>query len=319
MSAQKRLLLRWLCLQVIFSTVFSKDWEAEVEPKIKALVKSCVVVPCSFNYPGTQLPDSRIRAIWHTKEKMGDIIYHEDRTKVLDSFKGRTTLLGRLGQKNCTLEIDEVRDHDNGPFCFRAEIPTLDKYSFTESCVTIVPTEDPDKPNLEKKEFLEEGVSTSFKCSTRHTCPSHPPTITWSFSNNEAIVNNRHIGHGIWEVESFLTFTPSEKDTHTELTCTINFYGGKHSTIQTPLYVKRKENIFHIIIPVAVVLGTALLFGVMCFFMSRKYKQQIQELQSGNGIWSRMSRMTRRNRQRNQPDPNMAKSNHCVSTMAGFS
>ncbi|XP_072547845.1 myeloid cell surface antigen CD33-like [Salminus brasiliensis] len=294
MSVQKRLLLRWLCLQVIFATVFSKDWEAEVEPKIKGLVSSCVVVPCTFKYPGEQLPDSRIRAIWHTKEKMGDIIYHEDRTKVLDSFKGRTTLLGRLSEQNCTLEIDGVRDHDNGPFCFRAEIPTFNQYSFKESCVTIVPTDVADKPNLDKKGFLEEGVATSFKCSTRHTCPSHPPTITWSYPNSDAIVNNKDIGHGIWEVESLLTFIPEEKDTNTELTCTINFHGGKHSTIQTPLYVKRKENMSHIIIPVAAALGTALLFGVMCFFMSKNYKQQIHELQSGNGIWNQMYRMSQR-------------------------
>lgn len=112
---------------------------------MEALVSSCVVLPCKFNYPGAQLPDSRVKGIWHKKGNREARIYDEDSTVIEDSFKGRTKLIGRLGEKNCSLEIDNVKDHDNGPFCFRAEIPILDKYSFEEKCVTI---------NM-KREFLK--------------------------------------------------------------------------------------------------------------------------------------------------------------------
>ncbi|XP_049323395.1 sialic acid-binding Ig-like lectin 14 [Astyanax mexicanus] len=294
MSSHGRVLFRWICLQVIFASVLSEDWEANVVPEIKALTTSCVVLPCTFKYPGAQLPDSRLRAIWHTKEKQDQIIYHEDRTRVIDNFKDRTTLLGRLSEKNCTLEIDKVRNHDNGPFCFRAEIPQKDQYSFLKSCVTVKPTDEPENLQLDKKEFLEEGEPVSFRCSVKHTCPSHPPTITWSYPNSNPTVNHRDISNGNWEAESLLTLIPKEKDAHTFLTCTIKFHGGQTRTITTRLYVKRKENYLHIIIPVAAALGTALLFGVMCFFMSKKYKSQIQELQSGNGFLGRMSRMSQR-------------------------
>lgn len=71
--------------------------------------------------------------------------YHDDSTKILDSFKGRTRLLGKLGQNNCTLEIVEVKDHDNGPFCFRIELvrqdtnqPTKEKFSFVEKCADVI-------------------------------------------------------------------------------------------------------------------------------------------------------------------------------------
>ncbi|XP_072547726.1 myelin-associated glycoprotein-like [Salminus brasiliensis] len=295
MGTQARFLFCWLCLQVIFATVFSEDWEVEVVPKIDALVSSCVVLPCTFKYPGEQLPYSRLRGIWHKKE-MHDIIYHEDKTLIVDSFKGRTKLLGDLGQKNCTLEIDKVKDHDNGPFCFRAEIPNYNKFSFVKNCVSLSMKLKPATPTLEQREVLEDGVPTTFKCFIRHTCPSHPPTITWSRGHKDAIMKNRDIGHATWEMESLLTFTPTEDDDHTYLNCTASFHGSESSTGHIRLYVKRKANILHVIIPVVAVLGTAILFGGVCFFMTKKYKQQIQELQSrdSNGMLSRLSRMSHR-------------------------
>ncbi|KAI4904642.1 hypothetical protein NFI96_003331 [Prochilodus magdalenae] len=96
MRTQDRLPFRWFCLQVLFATALSDVWKAEVTDKVNALVSSCVVMPCKFNYPGTPLPDSRIRGIWHKKDKKENI-YHEDQTEVADSFKERTKLLGATG------------------------------------------------------------------------------------------------------------------------------------------------------------------------------------------------------------------------------
>lgn len=55
----------------------------------------------------------------------------------MDNFKGRTKLLGNIDEQNCTLEIDNVQAHDNGPFCFHAEKGN-DKYRFNHSCVFIM-------------------------------------------------------------------------------------------------------------------------------------------------------------------------------------
>ncbi|KAL6471393.1 hypothetical protein MHYP_G00200430 [Metynnis hypsauchen] len=320
MRTQERILFCWLCLQVIFATALSDVWKAEVVSELKTLVSSCVVIPCKFQYPGTQLPDSRIRGIWHKKDEHKERIYHEDPIEIADSFKGRTRLLDHLGEKNCTLEIDEVKNHDNGPFCFRAEIPSLDKYSFVESCVSLSMMPAPEKPKLEQMKTLEDGVPTTFKCSIRHTCPSHPPTITWSRSNNEATLNNRDILHGNWEVESLLTFIPTEKDDFTGLTCNVSFHGGLQSSVSSVIHVKRKANILHIVIPVVAVVGTAFLFGGVCFVMNKKYKKQIQELQSRNenGMLGRLSRMSRRSHRRNEPAVHMTtKPNNSVNVVSG--
>lgn len=120
---------------MIFASVFSDVWKAEVVAKLNAVESSCVVLPCTFNYPAAQYPASRVRAIWHKKGDRNDRIYDGDSHNVRDSFKSRTNLIGNLGEKNCTLEINDVKNTDNGPFCFRAEIQNLDKFSFEEACV----------------------------------------------------------------------------------------------------------------------------------------------------------------------------------------
>lgn len=124
---------------VICAGVFADVWKVHVESEMKALVSSCVVLPCSFKYPVQEQPSDRIRAMWHMKDNWDDIIFHKDPTRVKDSFKGRTKLIGSLGGSNCSLEIDEVKNHDNGPYCFRVELETSkkDKYSFVENCVSI--------------------------------------------------------------------------------------------------------------------------------------------------------------------------------------
>ncbi len=57
----------------------------------------------------------------------------------LNSFKGRTQLIGSLSGSNCSLEIDLVRNNDNGPYCFSVGLRTSDKdkYSFMDNCVSI--------------------------------------------------------------------------------------------------------------------------------------------------------------------------------------
>ncbi|GLD63514.1 myeloid cell surface antigen CD33-like isoform X1 [Lates japonicus] len=134
-------------------------------------------------------------------------------------------MLGDLGQNNCTLEIAEIKNHDNGPFCFRIELArtetdteTKDKFSFVEDCVGLNMLPGPQKPKL------------------------------------------------------------------------------KTSSATMKVYVKSIENYNHIIIPAVVGVATAMIFGVFCIFMLKKYKSRIAELQNQEGtMWNRLSRLSRRN------------------------
>ncbi|KAI7801201.1 putative myelin-associated glycoprotein-like, partial [Triplophysa rosa] len=137
MGSNTAVLIYWLLGFCVL--VFADVWKVQVESEVKALVRSCVVLPCSFKYPGAVQPSSRQSGIWHNENDGKYLIYHEDKKEIADNFKERTKLVGRLGDLNCSLEIDDVRNHDNGPFCFRVELDTsvTDKFSFVKNCVTL--------------------------------------------------------------------------------------------------------------------------------------------------------------------------------------
>uniref|UniRef100_A0A3Q1FJP0 Ig-like domain-containing protein n=1 Tax=Acanthochromis polyacanthus TaxID=80966 RepID=A0A3Q1FJP0_9TELE len=219
---------------------------------------------------GGNLPSSSVRGIWHRRDKRDEYIYHNNHTRVLDNFKGRTQMLGHLGQDNCTLEIVDIRDHDNGPFCFRIERirtednkPTKDKFSFVEES-------DAPAPTLNHPPTAIEGQPYTVTCSIIHTCPSHWPELSWTGRIGEIREDHKDIRSGNWETQSILTFVPEEKDDHSEITCTAEFFGRKTSSKTFQLYIKRTENYNHIIIPTVVAIGTAVIVGLLCIFMPTK-------------------------------------------------
>ncbi|XP_056142156.1 myelin-associated glycoprotein-like [Lampris incognitus] len=296
MDKGRRLTIFWLCLEAISSPIFSEEWRADVVEKLDTLIGSCVVVPCTFTYPGEKLPSSKLRGIWHFLNDRMKNIYHPDNLNVMENFRGRTELVGRLGDGNCTLKMVDVKDHDNGPFCFRVEIPEKDKFSYVEHCARLTILPHPPKPTLTFSKKVIQGHPYSAVCSVIHTCPSHMPTITWSkSSSDEPLEAHKYHGSGNWETQSILTFIPEESDDHSEIICTVRFYGGMNSSQTFQLFVKRKENYLHIIIPVVVGITTAAIFGILCALVVKKYKTRIAELQRGNGsTWNRLSRLSRR-------------------------
>ena len=104
---------------------------------LDALVGSCVVVPCSFTRP-KEHKNSMCNGIWHLPNEPKQHIYSEIEDDILENFRGRTNLLGKLNQNNCTLEITEIKEHDTGPFCFRIEVtPKTGGFNFTDDCVEL--------------------------------------------------------------------------------------------------------------------------------------------------------------------------------------
>lgn len=116
-----------VCLHTAFHIL-----AGEVPVRFTALTHSCVVIPCSFQQQESTLIT---KGIW--TRKSGGNIYHNAQSQVLDHFKGRTRILGRVGEGNCSLEIDKIQVFDNGPFCFHAE-QKKEKYRFNNSCVFVM-------------------------------------------------------------------------------------------------------------------------------------------------------------------------------------
>ena len=114
----------------------ASSWTAEVPCTVSALLGSCVMVPCSFNYPEPEKKSSEVTGIW--AQKKHERIYHPDRSSVLQDYKDRTQLVGDLQVKNCSLRIDPLHQSDTGPFHFRVEIKDYEKYFYADNTVSIV-------------------------------------------------------------------------------------------------------------------------------------------------------------------------------------
>ncbi|CAJ1061624.1 myelin-associated glycoprotein [Xyrichtys novacula] len=326
MDKDTTMLMMGLLLVASFSPVLNEQWTASVVNELEVLVSSCVAIPCSFTHPEGSLSNSRLRGIWHVSDKRDQRVFSEDPTTILENYRGRTKLLGHLSQGNCTLEITEIKDHDNGPFCFRIELAptssgTLEKFSFVQDCATLIMQPDPPKPEMTHPKTAIQGHPFTVTCTVAHTCPSHAPKLTWSRLNSDPADGitevHRKTHSGIWEVQSILTFIAEEKDDHSEVTCTSTFNGGKSSSKTLTLFVKRTENYNHIIIPAVVGIGITAIFAVFCIFMVKKYKTRIAELQRQDGsMWNRLSRMSRRIRSNN---PGPSHSEHRRSIWSRFS
>lgn len=97
-------------------------------------MKSCVVIPCSFKPVEENFDSSSLKGIWYRKKRNEEkeVVYDEDKTRAAEVFRGRTQLLGHLGQNNCTLEMLKIADHDEGLYCF-----TVDPQDYQSNCIKL--------------------------------------------------------------------------------------------------------------------------------------------------------------------------------------
>ncbi|CAL8286747.1 unnamed protein product [Merluccius merluccius] len=204
---------------------------ADVFPRVPALTGSCVVIPCTFQPQGDATAD--LQAVWYSQS--GGHVYHDGQSKVLDHFKGRTKILGDVSKKNCTLEIDNIKSFDNGPFCFRAERGN-DKYRFSNSCVFIIMQERPLMSAVPRE--VDAGSEVNVTCSVKHTCPSQPPVLTWSNHTTSTVTLHIWRGEGLWETSSTASLLPELGDGPKVLSCTATFWGGKAQTTSAQITVK---------------------------------------------------------------------------------
>uniref|UniRef100_A0A8C7RN91 Ig-like domain-containing protein n=1 Tax=Oncorhynchus mykiss TaxID=8022 RepID=A0A8C7RN91_ONCMY len=221
----------------------TSSWTAEVPGSVSGLQGSCIVIPCSFNYPEPKIKPSEFTGIWF--KDTSEVIYHPDSSNVITDYRGRTKLVGNLRQKNCSLRIDPLHSSDKGPFTFRIEIKDYNKASYKDDRVFITVSgkfsrenrqlQYPIYPKVNILAIVGEEVSAS--CSVSHSCPSDPPLITWSHSGTPSIQSQQQT-KGQWEETSTLTFRSSNADNNQPLVCTAAYRGGKTVSSSKTLTVK---------------------------------------------------------------------------------
>ncbi|KAF3691781.1 Myelin-associated glycoprotein Siglec-4a Precursor [Channa argus] len=220
MGAVKWTLFFWcICFKVI--QIEASSWTITVPSIVNGLSGSCVVIPCSYNYPDPGKNLNKFTGIWRTT---GEVIYHTDTSQINKEYIKRTQLVGDLTQKNCSLKIDELKQSDEGPFDFRIEIEGYEKYSYIKNKVSIRMISAL-YPTVSVKEEVVESQTVSATCSVSHSCPPSPPDFTWSHSGEKQL-QSRQLSDGQWEATSTLTFQPTKADHNKPLRCTVTYKGG---------------------------------------------------------------------------------------------
>ncbi|XP_028985714.1 myelin-associated glycoprotein-like isoform X2 [Betta splendens] len=214
------LLFVLLCFKAMPSGASS--WTATIPSSVKGLVGSCVVIPCSYNYPDPGKTVSQFTGIW--MDQTNHVIYHSDPSKTVQEYKTRTELVGDITRKDCSLKIDPLQQSDQGPFHFRIEIEDYEKYSYKENHVSITIISE-SHPSLSVTQEVVEGHNVTASCSVSHSCPSSPPEFTWSHAGVTHL-ETRQLNDGQWNLTSTLTFVSTRDDHNKPVKCTVTYKGG---------------------------------------------------------------------------------------------
>lgn len=135
----------WILLfftATVISALNNEGWTADVKRRIDESFDTNVVIPCRFSYP-PKYRSNDVQVFWKkdvTKKKSRDrearnpFIFHPDPSKVMESYRGRTALVGNVNDGNCSLQINKTRN-DESDLYLRVHVG--ENYSFYNSLVSI--------------------------------------------------------------------------------------------------------------------------------------------------------------------------------------
>lgn len=98
----------------------------------------------------------------------------------------------------------------------------------------------PPQLSISGTENMEDKKTVIISCAVNHTCPSHPPTLTWTITGHAIKENHEDLRIGRWRMESRMTYTASYTDDKTVLQCAATFQNNKTSVENITLNIKCK-------------------------------------------------------------------------------
>ncbi|XP_070768824.1 sialic acid-binding Ig-like lectin 14 [Enoplosus armatus] len=231
--------LKWplvfVCLSFKVIQTEASPWTIKLPSSVKGLPGSCVVIPCSFDYPDPGNKVTGFTGMW--TKATNQLVYHPDESKVMQLYRNRAKLVGDVRAKNCSLKIDPLQQSDQGPFHFRIEMAGFNKYSYNANTVSITMISELNPISFSVNGGVEEGQTVSASCSVSHSCPASPPAFTWSHPGVEHF-QPQQLDDGQWKATSTLTFKATSTDHSKSLQCTVRYQGGQQQNTYEVLKVK---------------------------------------------------------------------------------
>ncbi|XP_054639219.1 sialic acid-binding Ig-like lectin 14 isoform X2 [Dunckerocampus dactyliophorus] len=228
------LLLCFFLCQVSIICIEASSWTIDLPSTVKGLLGSCVVIPCSFNYPSPRKAVKKFTGLWF--DGGNHLVYHPAGTTVVQQYHGRIEMVGDIRAKNCSFKIDPLRQSDTGPFHFRVEMEDYEQFSYRGDTVSIAMIRELSPINLTVKEVMD-GPNVTASCSVTHSCPASPPVFFWSHYGQEHY-GAQALDNGQWEATSTLTFPIDADNKNTHLQCAVTYKGGQQQKASKILNIK---------------------------------------------------------------------------------
>ncbi|PIO15367.1 hypothetical protein AB205_0172660, partial [Aquarana catesbeiana] len=209
-----------------------KDWEFTFPHIIVALKGSCVDIPCTFTHP----QDAKdFNFFWYSESDQVKIFNNKTPSDVVDEYKGRTFLTGNTGN-DCSIKIINVEKTER---CYPGINEDINSYTLNRRDVSVYMTDRPPEPLISGTENMEDKKTVIISCAVNHTCPSHPPTLTWNITGHPIMENHEDLQFlGGWRMESRMTYTASYTDDKTVLQCAATFRNNTTSVKLITLNIK---------------------------------------------------------------------------------
>ncbi|XP_072884062.1 sialic acid-binding Ig-like lectin 14 [Hemitrygon akajei] len=213
-----------LFLLSLLQGVLPSEWTMRALPH-RAISKSCVVIPCSFDFPSN--PYQSIHGAWfkYWFYWKYTVCYTKNPDYRMSEFKGRAKIVGNLSARDCSLRIDNLRRSDSDVYYFYVELEGFDSYTYKPP-VQLQVLEVPDKPEILLPDTLTEGTRVNIVCKALYTCPEHRPSLTWSELANSTV--NELGEQTSREISNVLTFTPSFDHHGQTIRCTVDYFETSH-------------------------------------------------------------------------------------------
>nr|XP_023969797.1 Schwann cell myelin protein-like [Chrysemys picta bellii] len=171
-------------LEALCHSHVSGSWTSSLPGTIRALKGSCVVIPCSFTYPGSRESlGGPFNVVWYQYRSRGypEIYNSKGTASVLAEYQARTQLLGDPEMKNCTLSINPVRSEDAMSYYVWIN-PDSVRHRFYDITVRVEVADPP--------ELLPQGNCTVWGSGPGGTATCHctaegnpPPRLEWRLPN----------------------------------------------------------------------------------------------------------------------------------------
>ncbi|XP_031762419.1 sialic acid-binding Ig-like lectin 13 [Xenopus tropicalis] len=191
----------------------------------------CVEIPCTFTVPAGSTLSTLVTGIWKRTDTPDIVAASTNASMVSEGTKGRFTLTGKVQEGDCSFSISNAQPADQGEYVFRIEDVNT-KYSYSSYRLRVTVTDSPSikikvadlpEPTISPGGELIAGKPITLTC-TAHPAPQGcKGNITWGGRIKMTKLYNYKQEDQAGK--SIISFTPSQREHNSPLTCTVTYSG----------------------------------------------------------------------------------------------